>query len=85
MEQNALVIETIKENYQQMFAAEKKVVLLNTAEAYLGEDGQLPAELASDGCHFAYSAYKHWADYLRRHVIDQERYFLSRAQALAQP
>ena len=25
MEQNALVIETIKENYQQMFAAEKKV------------------------------------------------------------
>ena len=66
-------------------AAEKKVVLLNTAEAYLGEDGQLPAELASDGCHFAYSAYKHWADYLRRHVIDQERYFLSRAQALAQP
>ena len=66
-------------------AAEKKVVLLNTAEAYLGEDGQLPAELASDGCHFAYSAYKHWADYLRRHVIDQERYFLSRAQALALP
>ena len=66
-------------------AAEKKVVLLNTAEAYLGEDGQLPAELASDGCYFAYSAYKHWADYLRRHVIDRERYFLNRAQALAQP
>lgn len=62
-----------------LLAAEKKVVLLNTAEAYAGEDGQLPAELASDGCHFAYSAYSRWADYLRCHVMDRERYFLSRA------
>lgn len=67
-----------------LLAAEKKVVLLNTAEAYAGADGQLPAELASDGCHFAYSAYSHWADYLRCHVIDRERYFLSRAHALEQ-
>lgn len=59
-------------------AAEKKVVLLNTAEVYTGEDGQLPAELASDGCHFAYGAYKLWADYLRNHTIDRERYFYSR-------
>lgn len=62
-----------------LLAAEKKVVLLNTAEAYAGEDGQLPAELASDGCHFAYSAYSRWADYLRCHVMDREWYFLSRA------
>lgn len=59
-------------------AAEKKVVLLNTAEVYTGEDGQLPAELANDGCHFAYGAYKLWADYLRNHTIDRERYFYSR-------
>ncbi len=62
-------------------AAEKRVVLLDTAQAYAGADGQLPAELASDGCHFAYSAYARWADYLRCHVIDRERYFHSRAQA----
>ena len=63
-------------------ATEKKVALLNTAEVYTGEDGQLPEELSSDGCHFALSAYTPWADYLRSHVIDRERYFLSREQAL---
>ena len=65
-------------------AAEKKVVLLNTAEAYAGEDGQLPAELANDGCHFAYSAYTRWADYLRTHTIDRDRYFANRELALEQ-
>lgn len=59
-------------------AAEKKVVLLNTAEVYTGKDGQLPAELANDGCHFAYNAYTQWADYLRAHIIDPARYFYSR-------
>ena len=62
-------------------AAEKKVALLNTAEAYTGEDGQLPAELTSDGCHFTYGEYSRWANYLRSHVIDRERYFHSREQA----
>lgn len=68
-----------------LLAGEKKVVLLNTAEAYAGEDGQLPAELASDGCHFAYTAYSRWADYLRCHVMDRERYFLNRAMGSAEP
>lgn len=68
-----------------LLAAEKKVVLLNTAEAYAGEDGQLPAELASDGCHFAYTAYSRWADYLRCHIMDRERYFLNRAMGSAEP
>lgn len=63
-------------------AAEKRVVLLNTAEAYAGPDGQLPAELAADGCHFALDAYDRWADYLRTHVMDRERYFALREQAL---
>ena len=61
-------------------AAEKKVALLNTAEAYTGEDGQLPKELAHDGCHFVYTAYGLWANYLRNHTIDRERYFYSREQ-----
>lgn len=59
-------------------AADKRVVLLNTAEVYTGEDGQLPRELANDGCHFVYGEYGRWADYLRSHVIDPERYFYSR-------
>ena len=65
-------------------SGEKKVVLLNTAEAYAGEDGQLPAELANDGCHFAYSAYPLWADYLRTHTIDRDRYFANRELAWEQ-
>lgn len=60
-------------------AAEKKVVLLNTAEVYTGADGQLPEELANDGCHFSYGGYKRWADYLRTHVMDRERYLALRA------
>ena len=62
-------------------ATEKKVALLNTAEVYTGEDGQLPQEMASDGCHFAVSGYTPWADYMRTHVMDRERYFYSRENA----
>ena len=65
----------------QRVAAEKKVALLNVAEVYADEDGQLPAELSSDGCHFTVSAYRLWANYLRNHIIDKERYFSSREQA----
>lgn len=60
-------------------ATEKKVVLLDTAEAYRDETGSLPAELASDGCHFNYNGYTRWTDYLRTHVIDPEVYHSSRA------
>ena len=59
-------------------AAEKRVVLLDTASVYRGEDGQLPAEMASDGAHFVYSGYSIWADYLRCHVMDPERYHYNR-------
>lgn len=62
-------------------AADRRVILLNTAEVYTGEDGQLPRELASDGCHFSYGAYTRWADYLRTHVMDRDRYFGNRALA----
>lgn len=64
-------------------ATEKKVVLLNTAEAYRDENGELPAELASDGCHFNFGGYTLWTDYLRCHVMDKETYHFSRAQQSA--
>ena len=55
-------------------ATEKRVVLLNTAEIFRGTDGQLPADMTSDGCHFKYGSYSLWADYLRCHIIDPARY-----------
>ncbi len=60
-------------------AEEKGVVLLDTAEAFRGEDGQLPADWTVDGCHFTKKGYTVWADYLRSHIIDPEEYFRSRA------
>ena len=61
-------------------AAEKQVLLLDTAEVYRGEDGQLPAEMTSDGCHFKAKYYKRWADYLRTHVMEPEVYHQHREQ-----
>lgn len=59
-------------------AAEKKVVLLDTAQVYRDENGSLPADLASDGCHFNYGGYARWTDYLRCHVMDGETYHHNR-------
>ncbi len=59
-------------------ASEKRVVLLDTAEPYLGGDGQLPAELTSDGVHFTLNGYGKWADFLRGHVMDRDTYFMLR-------
>ena len=59
-------------------AAEKRVALMDTAEAFRNEDGQLPADMTSDGCHFKYEKYSLWADYLRCHIIDPGRYHNSR-------
>lgn len=64
-------------------AREKRVVLLDTASVYRGPDGQLPPELASDGAHFVYSGYTLWADYLRCHVMDPQRYFYNRSRGSA--
>ena len=60
-------------------ATEKKVILLDTAEVYRDENGSLPANMASDGCHFVFSGYAPWVDYLRCHVMDPEVYFALRA------
>ncbi len=59
-------------------AKEKRVVLLNTAEVYTDENGQLQADIAADGCHFTFSGYPRWIEYLRCHVIDAGRYFYYR-------
>ena len=59
-------------------AAEKRVVLLNTAEVFRDENGQLPADMTSDGCHFKYGKYSLWADYLRCHTMDPAQYHDSR-------
>ncbi len=59
-------------------AAQRRVVLLDVASVYRDEDGQLIPELASDGVHFNSFGYPRWADYLRTHTIDPERYFYSR-------
>jgi lysophospholipase L1-like esterase len=67
-------------------AAEKKVVLLDTAEAYRDENGNLPADLASDGCHFVFSGYARWVDYLRCHVMDPDVYHaLRNAESAPEP
>lgn len=60
-------------------AGEKRVVLLNTAEVYTDENGQLQADIAADGCHFKASGYPRWIEYLRCHVMDSQRYFYNRA------
>ncbi len=60
-------------------ATEKRVVLLDTASVYRDEDGQLPADLSSDGAHFVYGGYTLWADYLRCHVMDPDRYHYNRS------
>jgi len=65
-------------------AAEKRVVLLDTAEVYRGADGQLSADMTRDGCHFKAGYYPLWADYLRTHVMEAERYHSARITASEQ-
>ena len=73
-------VDTFNEIIVRM-AEEKQVVLLDTAEVYRDESGQLPAEMTKDGCHFKSAYYPRWADYLRTHVMDPGRYRDSRAAA----
>ena len=65
----------------RLVAEEKRVLLLDTAEVYRGEDGQLPGEMTSDGCHFKAKYYKLWAEYLRSHVMAPEDYLKDRERA----
>ena len=49
-------------------AAEKETVLVNVAECLVDENGQLPADLTSDGVHMKRAGYETWYAYLRTHT-----------------
>lgn len=47
---------------------EHETALVNVWEALATEDGELPAEITSDGVHMKVKGYKIWYDYLRSHT-----------------
>ena len=55
-------------------ATEKQVVLLDTASCLTDSQGQLPADMSSDGVHFKKAGYQTWLDYLKCHTITAEDY-----------
>lgn len=55
-------------------AQEKQVVLLDTASCLTDSQGQLPADMSSDGVHFKKAGYQTWLDYLKCHTISAEDY-----------
>ena len=59
-------------------AGQERVVLLDTASCLRDAEGQLPEEFTRDGVHFSTDGYVKWADYLRIHTMEPERYFYNR-------
>ena len=53
-------------------AKEKEVVLLDTASCLTDSQGQLTAEMSSDGVHFKRAGYETWLDYLKSHTLSEE-------------
>ena len=53
-------------------AREKQVVLLDTASCLTDSEGQLPADMSSDGVHFKKSGYQTWLNYLKCHTLSSE-------------
>lgn len=62
---NEIIVETAKE---------KQVALLDVASVFRSEQGDLPADMASDGVHFKKDGYQLWYAYLRCHVLTAEEY-----------
>ena len=62
---NEIIVETAKE---------KQVALLDVASVFRSEQGDLPADMASDGVHFKRDGYQLWYAYLRCHVLTAEEY-----------
>lgn len=62
-------------------AQEKQVVLLDTASCLTDSQGQLPADMSSDGVHFKKAGYQTWLEYLKCHTISQEDYQAAREAA----
>lgn len=56
----------------QKVALEKQVVYLDLYSAFVGPDGQLPADASTDGVHLSGSYYKAWLEYLKTHTVSYE-------------
>lgn len=56
----------------QKVALEKQVVYLDLYSAFVGSDGQLPADASTDGVHLSGSYYKAWLEYLKTHTVSYE-------------
>lgn len=56
----------------QKVALEKQVVYLDLYSAFVGADGQLPADASTDGVHLSGSYYKAWLEYLKTHTVSYE-------------
>lgn len=48
---------------------DKRVFLVDPAQAIVDETGQPPYDAVSDGVHFQQGAYQKWLDYLKRHTV----------------
>jgi hypothetical protein len=55
-------------------AWEKQVALLDVAAAFRTDEGDLAADMASDGVHFYRDGYKLWYEYLKTHTLDETAY-----------
>ena len=53
-------------------AREKEVLLVDTASCLTDSQGQLVADMSSDGVHFKRSGYETWLDYLKCHTLPSE-------------
>ena len=56
----------------QQVAQEKQVVYLDLYSAFVGADGQLPADASTDGVHLSGAYYKAWLEYLKTHTVSHE-------------
>lgn len=56
----------------QKVALEKQVVYLDLYSAFVGADGQLPADASTDGVHLSGAYYKNWLAYLKTHTVSYE-------------
>lgn len=50
---------------------EKRVFLVDPAQALVDETGEPPYDSVGDGVHFQKEPYRRWLDYLRQHTVDK--------------
>ncbi len=66
-------ISTFNQIIMEM-AAMEQVAVLDVASVFRSEQGDLPAELTSDGVHFTREGYELWYEYLKTHTLDPQSY-----------